>query len=194
MDYSEDFNYGNDDNEDDTYGYDNGNVNFSTNVIILLLWQCLALLLIPSLGICLFGTFKTRYPKKKPQPPPLDVVQLSTRSTSSSHEVLIIITGDEERTVAESDCSEDENKDNDNDFEGIDTDNNDSGECDYNVDDVDVDVDVDLDVDLDLDLDLEVGGIYVLEECSNNIDSITNNNHSIEARATTSTEQSPGER
>ena len=134
MDYSEDFNYGNDDNEDDAYDYDNGNVNFSINVIVLLLWQCLALLLIPSLGICLFGAFKTRHPKKKPQPPPSDVVQPSTRS---------IITGDEERPVAETDCSEDENNDiDDNDFEEMDTDNNHCGECDYNVDDVDVDVDL----------------------------------------------------
>ena len=47
MDYSEDFNYGNDDNGDDAYDYDNGNVNISTNIIILLLWQRLALFSIP---------------------------------------------------------------------------------------------------------------------------------------------------
>ena len=45
----EDFNYGNDDDndEDDAYDYDNGNVNISTNIIILLLWQRLALFSIP---------------------------------------------------------------------------------------------------------------------------------------------------
>ena len=117
MDYSEDFNYGNNDNGDDAYHYDNGNVNFSTNVIILLLWKRLALFSILSQGICLFCALKT---KEKPQPPP-----------------------SEERTVAETDCSEDKNNDNDDDdFEEIDTDSNDIGECVYHIDNVELDLDL----------------------------------------------------
>ena len=77
----------------------------------------------------------------KGQPSPsLFVVQVSTRSTSRSHGVLISIPGDEVRTAAEIDCSEDKTNDNDNDFEEVDTDNNDNGECDHNYVDVDADV------------------------------------------------------
>ena len=89
------------------------------------------------LGICLFCTFKT---KEKPQPPPApsELVQPSTRS---------IITGDEDQTVAETDCSKDEKNDNDDhDFEELDTDSNDSGECAYHIDDLDLDLDPDLDL------------------------------------------------
>ena len=48
-----------------------------------------------------------------------------------------------DQTVAETDCSKDENNDNDDDdFEEIDTDSNDIGECVYHIDNIELDLDL----------------------------------------------------
>jgi hypothetical protein len=164
MDYSEEYIYYNEALDDDG----DGDVNDVVQGILtkhtrhgnFLVWQILALVIFPWLGLCALCNFKI-FPMSNPP--------LSVLLQPSSHG----LAGDE-LTVAETDWGDDEDEHDDYDFDEIGFDNNNDNDNNNNNNnnnnkDNNNNTDTD-DEDYDDNADADVDKFYVLEEGNTNID------------------------